>query len=441
MKKASWFYIFMKVLVRFNLKLFFKRMEIHGLENIPKNCPLIFTSNHQGTLMDGVLLIIASNYNIASLVRADVFKKPLVKWILQKFMLVPIYRVRDGGNPVEKNQEVFKDCFQFLKEKGAITIFPEGGNGMEWYLRPLKKGVSRIAVGAESQNNFNLNLHIIPTYIHYHNHTKFRSEVVLNFGTPIKLKDYEHLHTQNENKAIRKLTTDVRVGILKNMVHIPDYENHNTIKNWLLYKANDDKYRMKLRQSMGQKISAMQKRIDQLMQLKAYQPSEYLGFLNKVESYTTHLTKNNFKDWLFARKPVSLGVLFFYFMMLFILSPLWVYSFVNCFLAYCTVNVIIKKIGLPPFYLNALKSFLGLFVAGFIFLVQAIVVWFLSSSLWMTLLYFISLPLAGIFWYKYNIWVVKFRSLVKYNRTKATTNVSKTTIAHNLMMTSQLKFE
>lgn len=441
MKKASWFYIFMKVLVRFNLKFYFKKIEAYGLQNIPKNVPLIFASNHQGTLMDGVLLVITSNFNIASLVRADVFKKPLIKWILQKFMLVPIYRVRDGGNPLEKNQEVFRDCFQFLKEKGAITIFPEGGNGMEWHLRPLKKGISRIALGAESQNNFDLDVHIIPTGIHYHNHTKFRSNIVMNFGAPIKLKDYKNLNTEGENKAVRKLTADVKAGILQNIVHIPDFENHDTIKNWLLYKANEDKYKLKIKQTVGQKINSMQKRIEQLSELKTTKPTEYQNFLNNVKDYTKHLTKNNFKDWLMPHQPTSIGVLFFYFMMLFISGPLWLYSFLNCLIPYCTIKAIIKKIGLPPFYLNALKSFLGLFVGGFIFAIQALLVWGLSGNLLLTILYFISLPIAGIFWYNYNVWVIKFRSLLKYNQYKEAGRLLKTETARNLIISNPLNLD
>jgi len=418
MKKASWFYIFMKVLVRFTLRIFFRKIEKYGLENIPKNVPLIFTSNHQGTLMDGVLLVITSNYNIASLVRADVFKKPIIKWVLQKFMLVPIYRPRDGGNPLEKNQEVFRDCFQFLKEKGAITIFPEGGNGMEWYLRPLKKGISRIALGAESQNNFNLDVHIIPTYIHYHNHTKFRSDIAMHFGAPLRLKDYEHLHKENENKAVRKLTAEVKAGILENMVHIVDFENHDKIKNWLLYQANNDKYRHKTKQAIGQKVKTMQKRINYLVQLKTSQPYAYQSFLVNVEKYTKHLNKNNFKDWMLAGKAPSIGILFFYFLMLLLLSPFWLYSFINCFWAYCAIKTIIKIIGLPPYYLNALKSLLGLFLGGFIFLCQALVVWLFTGKLLFSALYFISLPIAGIFWYKYNVWIIKFLSLVKLNQQK-----------------------
>jgi len=437
MKKASWFYIFMKVLVRYTLKFFFKKIEVNGLENIPKNVPLIFTSNHQGTLMDGVLLVITSNRNIASLIRADAFKKPAIKWILQKFMLVPIYRPRDGGNPLKKNKEVFRDCFQFLKEKGAITIFPEGGNGMEWHLRPLKKGIARIALGAESENNFNLDVHIIPAGIHYQNHTKFRNNIVMNFGKSIKLKDYENLYKQSENKAIRQLTADVKAGILQNMVHIPDFENHNTIKNWLLYKANEDQYQLKLKHNFTQKIKAMQQRILQLNKLKTDQPSQHESFLNQVENYTQHLKKNNFKDWLFAQKATSLGILFFYFMKLLLLSPFYLYSFINCFLPYCAIKGIINKIALPQFFLNALKCFLGLFVGGFIFAIQAIVVWFLVDSFLLSILYFITLPFAGIFWYNFNVWMLKFSKLVKYNQTKKTSQVLKIKEARkNLMAVS-----
>jgi len=434
MKKASWFYIFMKVLVRFTLQLYFKRIEVYGLKNIPKNVPLIFTSNHQGTLMDGVLLVITSDRNIASLVRADIFKNPFVKWILQKFMLVPIYRPRDGGNPLEKNQEVFRDCFKFLKEKGAITIFPEGGNGMEWFLRPLKKGISRIALGAENQNNFDLDVHIIPTYIHYHNHTKFRSDVAVRYGKPIKLKDYKLLHRESENKAVRQLTAAVKIGILQNMVNITDFENHDTIKNWLLYKINYDQYNLKKRLNFGEKINAMQRRIAQLNLLKTKQLKAYQNFLINVEDYTKQLKQNNFKDWMLARKATSIGTLFFYFLILFILGPLWLYCFVNCLLAYCTIKAIIKKLELAPYFLNALKSFLGLFVGGFIFVIQAIIFWLLSNSFWLTLSYLSTLPLAGIFLYNYHIWTIKFRSLMKYNQLIETKNVTKILALRSLIM-------
>ena len=41
-------------------------------------------------------------------------------------------------------EKTFDTCFDILKNKGNVIIFPEGNHNYKKSLRPLKKGVSRI---------------------------------------------------------------------------------------------------------------------------------------------------------------------------------------------------------------------------------------------------------------------------------------------------------
>jgi len=103
-------YSFLKIFVTLALKLFFRKWEINGYQHIPKNTPLIFVANHQGTFMDAILIICSSNLQIASLSRADIFKNPIIRKLLTMLMMVPIYRPRDQVDIAKKNAEAFRSC-------------------------------------------------------------------------------------------------------------------------------------------------------------------------------------------------------------------------------------------------------------------------------------------------------------------------------------------
>ncbi len=57
---------------------------------------------------------------------------------------------------------------------GVIIIHPEGLCVNEKRVRPLRKGIGRIAFGAEEENNWNLNLKIVPVALNYTNASQSR---------------------------------------------------------------------------------------------------------------------------------------------------------------------------------------------------------------------------------------------------------------------------
>ena len=49
-------YKLIQYILRLYLPVFFKRLEFRGLDNIPKDKPVIFAVNHQNAFLDGILV-------------------------------------------------------------------------------------------------------------------------------------------------------------------------------------------------------------------------------------------------------------------------------------------------------------------------------------------------------------------------------------------------
>ena len=74
--------------------------------------------------------------------------------------MLPIYRQRDGVDTIKMNEKTFDKCFDILANKGNLIIFPEGNHNYQKTLRPFKKGIARIALGAAEKYDFK-NLYIL----------------------------------------------------------------------------------------------------------------------------------------------------------------------------------------------------------------------------------------------------------------------------------------
>ena len=162
-KSWSLIYKICYAIVRTGMRTYFKRYELHNFENLPKDSGLLFAANHQNAFLDPIVLAAHLKKPVYFLTRADIFKKKLANKILRKVHMLPIFRQRDGVDTAEKNKGTFSQCHDILKNKEHVLIFPEGNHNYKKHLRtPLKKGISRIALGAAEKNNFNLKLYIIP---------------------------------------------------------------------------------------------------------------------------------------------------------------------------------------------------------------------------------------------------------------------------------------
>ena len=118
------------------------KIEFSGLENVPENGGLIIASNHQ-TYIDPFWLSLPIKRPIRYLAWSAAFKWPVVGKFLTWFGAWPI--ALEGSDPA-----AIRRSLQWLKEGGAVVIFPEGGRSTSTgSLERFKAGAVRLALEAK----------------------------------------------------------------------------------------------------------------------------------------------------------------------------------------------------------------------------------------------------------------------------------------------------
>ncbi|HEX7705311.1 MAG TPA: lysophospholipid acyltransferase family protein [Thermoanaerobaculia bacterium] len=160
------------------LQIFYRRIELMGLERVPDRGPVIFAVNHPNGLVDPLFVLCFAARRVSFLGKAPLLEMPVVGWIVRLFDTIPVYRKIDGTSG--SNQQTFRRAHEILMKGGGIAIFPEGTTHDDPSLRALKSGAARIALGASLEG-----IVIIPTGIYYTAKHVFRSAALVVFGNPL----------------------------------------------------------------------------------------------------------------------------------------------------------------------------------------------------------------------------------------------------------------
>jgi len=239
--KPGLLYRILKLYLPLVFRIFYRRIQIHRAERVPLKGPVIFAINHQNAFMDAIVVATASRRNPWFLTRAGVFASSVARYWLKKLQMIPIYRFRDGHAEMKRNDETLALCKKLIFNNQAILIFPEGNHNPGWRLRPLQKGIARIAFAAESDSGFKSGLQIVPVGLQYENHFNTSSDLLISFGEPIATQKYRQLYEENPAKATHALLQDVRVGIMELMVHVPESSDYEHSVNLLKAQKNRPK--------------------------------------------------------------------------------------------------------------------------------------------------------------------------------------------------------
>lgn len=230
--KKIWYTLF-KIYIQTGLFFYTKKIKIVGRKNIPKKGAILFAVNHPNGLLDPLVVTTNTPRITHYLVRAAIFKKPLVKKLLGTLNLMPIYRIRDGVKELSKNTGVFSDCYNILHKQSALMIFPEGSHDRRRTIRTISKGFTRILFGALDTYP-DLEIHIIPVGVTYQNASQFPCKVAIHYGKPILAN--ELYHKEALNKSVNTIKNAVSDQLKELSVHIPFDENYYKV----LQELNDN---------------------------------------------------------------------------------------------------------------------------------------------------------------------------------------------------------
>ncbi len=209
----------LKFWVKLAIKLFYRRIEINGVDTYPKEGPVLLAPNHQNAFMDALIPAVFAPKPIHFLVRADVFKPGFADAFLRSLNMMPVYRQRDGINNLNKNDQVFEECFKILREGGTLLIFPEASHLGERRLRPLSKGFTRILFGALEDHD-HLHIKVVPLGLNYSSYHESQSRLIVNWGAPLSVSDYYSEYRENPARAMSLLRDDVKMRLIEEIVNI-----------------------------------------------------------------------------------------------------------------------------------------------------------------------------------------------------------------------------
>jgi len=210
-------------ILRFAMRVYFRRVEVVGIEKVPLESPVIFVLNHPNALVDPAFLLSLAPRRVSFLAKSPLFRMPVLGYFVRAMDSLPVYRRQDEGEDVSKNREMFVAARALLARGGTIGICPEGVSHDEPRLRPIKTGAARIALGAVSTGEV-ADLKIVPAGLYYTSKTKFRSAVLLYFGNPIEVAPVEMDPDGNPPRAAVKELSNRIEGSLREVMLDAEHE-------------------------------------------------------------------------------------------------------------------------------------------------------------------------------------------------------------------------
>lgn len=304
-------------------RLFYRRIDVVGMEKVPNEGALIFTPNHRNAVMDALCILCTKNVQPVFVARADSFSSPLVVKIFHFLRMLPIFRRRDGVDTATHNQDTFDILEQVLHHRRAIGIMPEGVHNKYNRLQPLQKGVFRIAMQVQEKYGNAPMVKIVPVGLDYTSTRKFRSDVIINYGEPIEVADYYDLYTENQARAYKKMQDELSRRMKEKMVHIANEECYEGI-DFLRRVYTEDAIRRKECANDGKtRMEYMQGVVKKLEEKYAQSPESVKGLQEKVITYKALLEKHNLRDKIVGQPMVGLMGLLLRSLVALIGMPLW----------------------------------------------------------------------------------------------------------------------
>jgi len=392
--------------------LFYRKIHIEGKENIPLNAPIFFAPNHQNALMDALVIACNINQQPVFIARADIFKNPLIAKLLIAFKILPAYRIRDGKENLGKNDEIFNISVKILENKHIITLFPETTHHDKRQLQILKKGVQRIVFQAEEKNNFTLGTKVLPIGIYYSSYWNFKADIIVNFGKPIEMNEFNEIYQENQQKGMLALRDKLSEEIKKLIIHIPSKEYYELNEFMRDFYNSVMLKKLSMKKSFINSFKASQKIIACLDNLEKNEPEEIKKLENTSNEYNLILKKINTRNWV-VEKDENPEILLLKSIGLFLISPVFLYGFINNFLPYYAPNPIRKKIKDPQF-VSSVNFVLGIVIFPLFYLLQFALVWIFSDLWWIKIIYLLTLPFAGLAAFNIHRSFVKLRSKWRY---------------------------
>ena len=197
MKKG--YYKVKRCIIKFLIFVYLKivyRIQIVGLENVPKKGPVIFCGNHRSFLDAPLMEVTCKRDDTRFLAKEELTKNWYLAHLGKVFNVILVKRNAKDLGPM-------KEGLKTLKQDKALALFPEGTrNGLKKGIKP-KTGVAYFALNSDAT--------VIPVGIK--GGEKPFKKATITYGKPLELDEYKE--TKKEKETAEKVTELIMEDIVK----------------------------------------------------------------------------------------------------------------------------------------------------------------------------------------------------------------------------------
>ena len=247
------------------VRVFYRRCEVDGVENIPAQGAVLLCANHPSALIDAVIVQSVCPRLAHPLARAGLFRHPLLWPILALIQAVPVYRRKDADGDPSRNLDAFESCYRFFASGETLLIFPEGESHSHHQLLELKTGAARMVLGALERNG--QAPVTLPIGLNFSQVGRFRGSVLVTIGKPVPV---ERRRGEADEEAVLRLTGalgEALRGVTLNAEHWDDLSMARRLERF--FSLRRGKYR---RRNLSQRFRVLRRLMSAQSYLREKQP-------------------------------------------------------------------------------------------------------------------------------------------------------------------------
>jgi glycerol-3-phosphate O-acyltransferase / dihydroxyacetone phosphate acyltransferase len=283
-------------LVRLGLGIYFRRIERFRADRVPATGPILFASNHPGSITDAFLIGTALRRRVGFVGTVQLFRWRPLGWLLRRCGIIPVNRMKDDPRAMRTVLETFEACYRELEQGGAVGIFPEGVTYNDGQLRPMKSGTARMALELEQRHGGQLGLCVVPVGISYSGKQRYRSEVLLQFGEPIRVSEWLSDGPENRKAAIQRFSKVIEERIQALILHLPGLAEARLVKGVAELYLDRNRSEGPRGWTQAEELSRNQRIAALVRHYQQTQPGRVMAFATRLDRYHRHLKQLRLPD-------------------------------------------------------------------------------------------------------------------------------------------------
>lgn len=383
-----------RILVLYIQKVYYDDPVVINESFLKIDKPTIVVSNHPNTLLDAVFAAAAVNKQVNFLANYSLYKSVFGNWFFSTFYCIPIQRPEDVQEQPIDNKDSLLRSHEFLAQGGNLYIAVEGYSIQTIGTRELKTGTARIALSTESENDWDIDIQILPIGLNYDKADRFRSNLVLNAGEPFNVRKWRSEFEKDPRKAARDVT-DYLQEAMESLTFKGDQRRFTILQKLRTINQNLLPSEPKREYLRSRRILAI---------LNKMHDQELLRIENNIKSFENHCTSLGLDPMMVTaasitdRPSIRLTDLLWS-------LPITFLGFIINIIPYSLCHWIEQKTNKHLVYRTTFRVLIGLILFPLMYLFWMSMIYSISSSWILTIASLFTFRRSGIFsWHQIQNW-------------------------------------